>query len=143
LSVYADTSFFVSLYIPDSNSVQAAIAMERLPLPVLISPLGELEMVNSLQLRLFRKELRPAEIRAAYGVFRDDLQSGVLALKPLAATVYAQAARLASKWTASLGTRTLDIIHVTCALALKVDTFSTFDQRQRSLAKVVGLQTTS
>jgi predicted nucleic acid-binding protein len=59
LSAYADTSFIVSLYVPDANSAEAARRMQQLSLPVLITPLSELELVNALQLQLFRQEVRP------------------------------------------------------------------------------------
>ncbi len=65
MSTYADTSFIFSLYVPDSNSAEAVRRVDRLPLPVSITPLGELELVNALQLRVFHKELRQAEIQAA------------------------------------------------------------------------------
>src|SRR5208282_2741993 len=83
LSAYADTSFLASLYTPDANSREAAPRMVRLPLPVFLTPLGELELINALQLRLFRRELRQPEIRAAYLAFRTDLHNGVMAVKPL------------------------------------------------------------
>jgi hypothetical protein len=81
LIAYADTSFLASLYIPDANSAAAARQMQRLSLPVLITPLGELELVNALQLRLFRKEVRPSEARAASAAFRPDLYNGVFAMR--------------------------------------------------------------
>ncbi len=140
MSAYADTSFLASLYTPDSNSLEAASRMERAPLPVFLTPLGELELINALQLRLFRGEFRLPEVRAAHGAFRADLHNGVLAMKPLPEAVYAQAERIAGRWTAKLGTRTLDIIHVASALALEADTFQTFDDRQRKLARAMGLK---
>ncbi len=140
MSAYADTSFLASLYVPDTNSAEAARHMQRLPLPVLITPLGELELVNAMQLRLFRKEVRLAELRAAHAAFRADLQGGVLMMKPLAERVYVEARRLALKWSARLGTRTLDIIHIAAALTLRADTFHTFDERQRKLAIAVKLR---
>jgi predicted nucleic acid-binding protein len=140
LSVYADTSFLASLYIPDANSIVAARRTERMPLPVLITPLVELELANALRLRLFRKEVRPAELRAAHAAFRADVQDGVLAMSPLPEAVYAEARLLVSRWTAKLGTRTLDILHVAAALSLRAEAFHTFDERQRKLAKAAGLR---
>lgn len=140
MSVYADTSFLASLYIPDANSVAAARRMERLPLPVLITPLVELELANAFQLRLFRNEARPAELRAAHAAFRADAQKGVLAMNILPEGAYAEARRLVSRWTARLGTRTLEILHVAAALSLRADAFHTFDERQRKLAKAAGLR---
>ena len=41
---------------------------------------------------------------------------------------------------AKLGTRTLDLLHVAAALVLKPDVFSTFDKRQRKLARMQRLR---
>jgi len=139
LSSYADTSFVASLYIPDANSAEAARRMRRLSLPVLITPLGELELINAVQLRLFRKEVRPGEARAANAAFRADLHEGVFAVRALSEDVFGYATRLASRWTARLGARSLDIIHVAAAIALRADAFYTFDDRQRKLAKAAKL----
>jgi len=53
--------------------------------------------------------------------------------------------KLALFWRAAtfsaLGTRTLDTLHVACALELKAERFWTFDQRQAKLAKAAGLKT--
>jgi predicted nucleic acid-binding protein len=139
LTAYADTSFLVSLYTPDANSLEAASRIRRMALPVIITALGELEMVNALQLRLFRRELLGAQTRAAYAAFRDDVTAGIFAIKPMSQDVYAQARRLAERWTRTLGTRTLDMIHVASAMALGADAFHTFDERQRRLAKAAKL----
>jgi predicted nucleic acid-binding protein len=140
LSSYADTSFLVSLYILDVNSVPAANFMRHVRLPLLLTPLGELELAIALQLRVFRKELTPPEIKAASALFRKDLEAGILSLKPLSASTYERARQIARRRTAHLGTRTLDILHVAAALLLQADTFYTFDHDQRRLAKAEGLK---
>ena len=112
--------------------------MQRLSLPVLITPLGELELVNALQLRLFRREVLPAEVRAAYRAFRGDLHDGIFAVRPVPEEVFTRARALASRWT-RLGTRSLDIIHVAAAIVFHADAFQTFDDRQRKLAKAARL----
>jgi hypothetical protein len=61
LSADADTSFLTSLYIPDSNSIAAVAEMGHLTLPILVTPLGELEFENALQLRVFRKQIANRE----------------------------------------------------------------------------------
>ena len=135
MSAYADTSFLASLYVPDANSAEAARRMQRLSLPVIITPLGELELVNAIQLRLFRKEVRPSEARAATASLRVDVDNGVFAMLALPEEVFTHARQLAARWTARLGTRSLDIMHVAAAIALRADAFQTFDDRQRKLAK--------
>jgi hypothetical protein len=42
--------------------------------------------------------------------------------------------------TANTGSRSLDIIHVASALALKANRFLTLDDRQSELASMVGLK---
>ena len=140
MSVYADTSFIASLYIPDANSPCAAKIMQVLPLPVMLTQFGELEFVNALHLRLFRKEMRQAEVRATHAAFRADLHAGVFAVHALPDAAFTHALRLAAKWTVRLGTRSLDIIHVAAAVVLHADTFQTFDDRQRALAKAAKLK---
>jgi predicted nucleic acid-binding protein len=48
---------------------------------------------------------------------------------------------LAHKHGPTLGVRTLDSLHVACALELKAERFWTFDDRQARLAEAVGLDT--
>lgn len=139
MSSYADTSFVASLYIPDANLAEAARRMQRLSLPVLITTLGEMELINALQLRLFRKEVRPVEARAANAAFQADLREGLFARRALSEDMFGYATQLASGWTARLGARSLDIIHIAPAIALRADAFHTFDDRQKKLAKAARL----
>ena len=141
MSAYADTSFLASLYSPDAKSVEVSKLMQRVELPMLLSRFGELELENALQLRVFRKQALPHELREARAAIRADLRNGVLVMTPLPDGIYADCNSLASAWTAKLGTRTLDIIHVASALALKADRFYTFDERQAKLARALGLRT--
>lgn len=113
--------------------------MKKALLPILITPLGELELLNAMSLRLFRKELELAAIEGAYALFETDLIEGVVRRVPLPADAYEQAARIARRHTSSIGTRTLDVLHVASALTLNARTFYTFDRRQRVLAKREGL----
>ena len=48
---------------------------------------------------------------------------------------------LARRHGPTLGIRTLDSLHVACALELKAEKFWTFDERQARLAEAVGLDT--
>jgi hypothetical protein len=48
-------------------------------------------------------------------------------------------ADLGRRYGPKLGVRTLDSLHVACALELRTQRFLTFDDRQRKLAKAAGL----
>jgi len=142
VNIYPDTSFLVALYVPDANSAEAVRRMqEQTGATFLLSDLAELELTNALQQRLFRKELKTAEIQAAQRAFREDLEQGVWQRQSAeAGVVYERALRLAAKWTATLGTRTLDILHVAIALELGAVFFYTFDKRQARLARAERLK---
>lgn len=130
---YADTSFLVSLYIPDVHSPTAWSAMKSRPY-LYLTPLHELEFVNTIELAVFRKLIRRTEAKLVLHDFEED-RGGMFAITQLPPESFARAEQLARKYTSVLGTRSLDILHVATALILKPDTFLTFDARQRKLAK--------
>ena len=134
MSVYADTSFLVSLYVLDANSELAAARMARTPLPLMVTLFGELELTNAISLRLFRREIVPLKARAARALVAKDLADGVLLARPLPPTVFERARQIARQRTPRFGTRTLDVLHVASALLLQADTFYTFDRSQGKLA---------
>ncbi len=113
--------------------------MKQAKLPILLTPFGELELTNAISLRLFRKELLPSRVKAAYTLLRKDIEGGLFLLKPLSAAIYERAKQIARRRTPHLGTRTLDVLHVASALVLQADTFYTFDRSQGRLARVEGL----
>ncbi len=135
-----DASFLFSLYVPDVNSAKASAKMKRAVLPLLLTDVGKIEIANAVGLRLFRRELHPAEAKKVHALFREDLEQGVVQIVPLPAAAYEQAEQIARTHTPLLGTRTLDVVHVAAALVLKADTFYTFNRKQSSLAAAVGLR---
>ena len=142
MSVYADTSFLVSLYVLDANSEKAASHMQQAKLPFLLTTFGELELTNAISLRLFRRELTPSKVKAARALVQKDLMDGVLLAKPMTMNNFEKAMRMARGRTPQLGTRTLDILHVASALELKAEMFYTFDHNQARLGKTEGLLVT-
>jgi predicted nucleic acid-binding protein len=139
LSAYADPSFLVSLYVLDANSALAAARMKRAKLPLVLTSLGELELVNAISLRVFRKEIKPSVAKSALALLRKDLESGVLMVRPLPVATFERAKQLARKRTPRLGTRSLDILHVAAALVLQASGFYTFDARRAKLATAESL----
>ena len=139
--VYADTSFLVSLYVQDANSARAVANAPRM-LPVLLTPLTEHELRNAIRLCVFRRQITTAQREKALHDLENDKAAGVLHVAPLdwpKALKHAEA--LGRRHTEGLGARGMDILHVASALALKAERFVTFDQRQRELARLAGLDT--
>jgi predicted nucleic acid-binding protein len=106
----------------------------------LVTTLGELEVVNALQLRVFRKEVSIAQAQAAMKDFEGDLRDGVFQLRSLPELVFERARELSCQSTARLGTRTADLLHVAAALELEADYLYSFDEQQRKLARTLHLK---
>lgn len=138
--VYADTSFLVSLYIQDANSGKAATDAPKL-LPVCLTPLLEHELRNAIRLGVFRRQITTTQREKALHDLENDKAAGVLHTVPLDwPKALKQAEALGRRHTEGLGARGMDILHVASALALKADRFVTFDERQRELARLAGLE---
>lgn len=130
----------MSLYALDANSISAARVMQQSELPLVITPLCEVELINALQLRVFRREITAQQGSAAADLFTRDLQSGVFAVKPLTISVFERAKKIARKRTAALGTRSLDLLHVASALVVHAERIYSFDHEQQKLARLEGLK---
>ncbi len=137
MTAYADASFLVSLYLQDAQSPGArAIVTARAN--ITLTPLGELEVVNAIELAVFRQLIRRHQAQQVLRDFEQD-RGGFYALADLPPECYIRAGRLARRHTNRIGARSLDILHVAAALVLRADVFYTFDDRQRRLARAEGL----
>lgn len=135
---YADTGFLISLYGHDDHSATATSLVK--PRPVfLLTPLGEAEFNNATELQVFRKQWTRREGQSVRAEFGQHQAAGVFRIEPLDSEVWVRAVTLSRRYTAKLGTRTLDLLHVAAALALSPDVFFSFDERQRKLAKAERL----
>jgi hypothetical protein len=118
--------------------------MRRQALPLPFTWLHQLELRNALRLRVFRREITAAQRDASLNTLLADLAATVLAeASPPLSGLMTEAERLSALHTGKRGTRSLDILHVAAALILGQRIFLSFDQRQRSLARAVGLQVPS
>jgi predicted nucleic acid-binding protein len=140
LKIYADPSFIVSLYTLDTNSATAARTMQAPSADRYLTTFGELEVVNAMGLRIFRKEISAAQAQASAIEFETDLRDGVFQLRELTDPIIERARQLSRQTTNKLGTRTADLLHVAAALELGVDFLYTFDQQQRKLAQALRLK---
>ena len=137
---YADTGFLCSVYAPDANSPRAIARMAGQDLPKPFTWLHQLEFRNALRLRVFRNEITPSQRDASLNAMLSDIATGVLAdIDPPLDSVRTEAERLSALHSESLGTRSLDILHVASALVLGIPDFLSFDQGQSSLACAAGL----
>lgn len=139
--LYLDTSLLVSLYCPDANSLAAVELLRKADAPLLITNLCEIEATNALGLRLFRKEITPAQAELSRKNFELDLHGGVYQYRTIPEAAYSRARTLSLEWTPRLGTRTADLLHLAAALVLRATAFYSFDAQQLRTAEAVGLAT--
>jgi len=140
MSLYADTSLLVSYYVSDANSADAQALIGTVTSPLVFTALHRLEMRNALELGVFRQLLTPSQARAAWNDVKRDLAAGRLV--PHAVNwipVLRRAADYATAHTATVGCRSLDVLHVAAAKNLSATEFLTFDRRQKSLGLLIGL----
>jgi predicted nucleic acid-binding protein len=141
MSTYADTGFICSVLAPDANTQIALKRMRKQSLPLAWTWLHELEFRNAMRLRVFRKELTQSEADRTIRLILADLANGIFErLDPPLPLILTESERLSAGYSASIGTRSLDILHVGAALVLGVNEFLTFDKRQAALAKSAGLR---
>lgn len=107
---------------------------------LLITTLAELELVNALGLRVFRKEISQPQARSSLNDFERDLREGIFELSHLPESAFVRARQLSRQETQKLGTRTADLLHVAAAVELGADSLYSFDKQQRKLAQVVKLK---
>ncbi len=138
MKVYADSSFLVSPYVQDSHKAEFMRRIAARP-AIWLSPLHRSELAHAISLHVFFKKIKPAAAARAWSEFQEDIRSGVWIPVGMPANVWETAIEFAGRYSPRLGVRTLDSLHVACALELRAERFWTFDERQAKLAEAVGL----
>ena len=142
MTIYADSSFIVCLYSLDKHSHEAHRRMLQKPI-VWLTPINRAELAHSLYQQVFRARIDAATAASAWNAFEQDCQNGLWVVTDLPESVWDRSVDLARRHGPALGVRTLDSLHVACAVELKARRFWTFDERQAKLAEAVGLNTTA
>lgn len=137
---YADSSILVSVYVADSHSTVADQLLFSGP-QILLTPLHQAEWAHAISQHVFRGQLSTAESDHLEREFEADQLAGLWVKVAMPENAFEICAGLARRYGRKLGVRTLDSLHVACALELKAERFWTFDGRQAKLAKALGLKT--
>jgi predicted nucleic acid-binding protein len=140
LTIYADTSFFVSLYLTDRHTAEVERRLRSRP-SLWMTPLHVAEWAHAVEQHVFRKAISRREADRLVQRFQDHRTQNLWREAPLPDRAFEVCAQLAQRHAARLGVRTLDTLHVASALELKAEQFWTFDDRQAKLALAVGLKT--
>jgi predicted nucleic acid-binding protein len=139
--VYVDPSALRCLYVHDHRSRVFCGWRARTSGALPLTLFGRAELVNSIALAVFRRDITADAGEAARSDLDSDIREGRLVLSDLLwRRALDRAADLSREHTPKLGTRALDVLHVASALALDCRHFVTFDDRQSALARVAGLR---
>jgi predicted nucleic acid-binding protein len=141
LTVYADSSFVAPIYVMDVHAAEARRRMGTRP-DVWLTPFNRAELANALYRQVFRARISAMEAQRAWNHFEQDCANGIWTPINLPDRTWQTCIDLAKRHGPTLGVRTLDSLHVACALELRAQKFWTFDDRQARLAEAVGLDTT-
>jgi predicted nucleic acid-binding protein len=141
LGAYADTSFFVSLYLRDVNLplARALLMTHRGALP--FTSLQRFEVFNAIRVSVHRGNATALRAANAISEIEKDLKDGNLFEAGLIwPEVLEVAEEIGAAHSATLGIRSLDLLHISAAVSFGADLFLTFDRRQRAGAEAAGLK---
>jgi len=141
MSFYFDTGLLLKLYTlePDSDAVRKFCIESAQPIPFLA--LHHSECTSALHLKAFRGECSVAQANRALADMAEDRRAGVLhSIHPDWQAIWEKSAHLAQSYAATTGCRTLDSLHVACAIELGYSRFVSSDIRQSKLAENLGLE---
>jgi predicted nucleic acid-binding protein len=139
LSVYADSSFFVSLYLNDTHSREVQRRITKAP-RLWLTPLHRVEWTHVIVQHVFLRKISVEEARQFYAAFEADRLRALWSEVPMPEMAFEISVQLAKRHGPRIGLGTLDTLHVASALELRAERFWTFDERQAKLARVVGLK---
>ena len=139
--MYCDPSALIPLYLHQPRSRELVAWRARLGGSLPITHHGRAEVVNAISLARFRAEIAADKATEAWALLDHDIAEGHLHLVSLAwRAAWNEAVALSQAHSPRFGTRAADVLHVACAVELKLKHFLTFDDRQRKLAAAAGLK---
>lgn len=139
--IYAETSVLASMLMRDSNSGKAIELTASQDAPFYFNHLLKVEICNAIRLNVAARvmdEVGAAQCeRQAESLQRDGKWQWV---EPDWERVFQRSLGFSRAHTSFIRTRSFDILHVAAAVELGAKEFWRFDNRQRSLAREVGLR---
>jgi predicted nucleic acid-binding protein len=139
LIVYADSSFVVSLYTYEVHSAESRRRIAS-SLPIWFTPLHQAEWAHAMGQHVFQGKMIVAQAQQLDRLLEKDRGQGLWLEAEVPEDAFEVCADLAQRYGFRLGMRTLDSLHVACALQFKAEQFWNYDERQAKLANIVGLK---
>ena len=143
MRAYADSSFVVSLYVPDPERTERAVAyMEANREALPFTPQHRLEVRNAIRLLVWSKRISVTDRSRVFREIEDDLDSEIFLIHVALdhTDTYRQAEKIGAAHNEKIGSRSADLFHVAAAVELGFKEFLSFDERQRQIARAAGLK---
>jgi predicted nucleic acid-binding protein len=141
VSAYFDSAVICKWYVPELDTPRALGLRRRLRPPFVLTHLHELEIVTAWHLKAFRGEVPRGAVQQATADLLSDVEAGFWRRPDYdLAAVFDRGRRLSEDHGATLGTRSLDVLHVAAALEVKATVLVSGDKRQLRLARRAGLR---
>ena len=139
--IYVDTSAIVKLYIKESDSLSVSEWIKKNNQSIPLTSLIELEFITALKLKQFRHEIQSHDFDKTLIMLREHENKGVY-YRPVMdwLHIFTQALSLSNNHTSNIGSRSLDILHISSAIFLEMEGILTFDERQAQLSTIAGLK---
>ena len=128
------------MYLTDIHTLEVERRLQSHP-TIWMTALHVAEWSHALEQHVFRHALSRSEADRFMRRFQEHRAGGFWKEAAVPEHAFEISTDLARKHAAQIGSRTLDSLHVACALELGTHGFWTFDQRQAKLATAVGLKT--
>ena len=107
---------------------------------VWFTPLLAAECSHAIAKQVFYRKIALPDADLVFDSLQRDRADGLWLETAMPENAFEVCADLGRRYGPKLGMRTLDTLHVACALELKADRFWTFDERQAKLAKAQGMK---
>lgn len=141
MSLYYDSGVLVKLYVREEMSDAVTAFVARRCEAITVNGLHELEIRNALRLKRFRSEIDAGQLAASMAMLAGDIARRRLIRGAFDwRLVREEAERLSGIMSTTVGTRTIDLLHVAAALGQGVTGLVSFDHRQCAAARLAGLE---
>ena len=141
MSLYYDSGVLVKLYVREDRSDEVTRFVARRGESVAVNRLHELEIRNALRLKRFRDEIDDVQLAASLGMIAADFaERRLIRHEADWQVIHDEAERLSAVTGATVGVRTIDVIHIAAALTQMATGVVSFDRRQLAAARMSGVR---
>ena len=143
MRAYADTSFIVSLYLPEAiRTDRAVVYMNRHREALPFTPQHRLEVRNAIRLAVWSRRITVSDRVRAFRELDEDIEDQTFLIHTALnyTETYRRAEKIGAAQNETIGSRSADLFHIAAAIELDFKEFLTFDDKQRTLARAAGLK---